>query len=498
MAVEPKISKSQFIRGLQCPKNLWLYRHKKELAPEIDSQKQALFDTGHDIGELAKAYFNGGVEVTESYKEIAAAATTTQKFISEGHDIIFEATAVHPIDGSYSRIDILKKVPGTDQWDLIEVKSSTSVKDYHVDDMSFQYHVFYNAGFRIRACYMMVIDNTYVRQGAIDPSQLFMMEDISPLVFSKQGEVENVAGQLGYILERKDEPDVSIGARCFAPFECDYKAHCWKHVPEYSVYNVFTKAKADEVVKRHSTFDLAKLASDLLPTGNKGIDVASFLSGKTHIQPALIKSFLANLRYPLYFLDYETLMPAIPLFDGTRPFQQIPFQFSVHIQESPGRELVHKEYLHKQKTDPRPDLVRNLVDACGLDGTVIVYNQAFEMARNNELAQEFPQYAAALDAINGRMLDLLVPFRSRWAYHPKQNGSASIKAVLPAFTDLTYEGMEIDNGGEASLQYLMFMQGKLSDEDSKTLWKNLDAYCGQDTYAMKVLLNVLEKSVQEN
>lgn len=197
MAAEPKISKSQFIRGLQCPKNLWLYRFKKELAPEIDSQKQALFDTGHDIGELAKAYFNGGVEVTESYKEITAAAATTQKFIADGQEIIFEATAVHPVDGSYSRIDILKKVSGTDEWDLIEVKSSTSIKDYHIDDMSFQYHVFYNAGFRIRACYMMVIDNTYVRQGAIDSSQFFKLEDISPLVFSKQGEVESVAGQLG-------------------------------------------------------------------------------------------------------------------------------------------------------------------------------------------------------------------------------------------------------------------------------------------------------------
>lgn len=496
MAAEPKISKSQFIRGLQCPKNLWLYRFRKDLAPEIDSQKQALFDTGHDIGELAKAYFGGGVEVTESYKDIKGAAATTQKLIADGHEVIFEATAVHPVDGSYSRIDILKKDPGTNKWDLIEVKSSTSVKDYHIDDMSFQYHVFYHAGFRIRACYMMVIDNSYVRQGAIDPKQLLRLEDISPLVFAKQGEVESVAGQLGYILDRKDAPDVTIGSRCFAPFECDYKAHCWKNVPEYSVYNVFTKAKADEIVKQHSTYDLAKLSSDVLPTGNKGIDVASFLSGNPHLQPALIKSFLAGLRYPLNFLDYETLMPAIPLFDGTRPFQQIPFQFSSHIQAHLGGELTHREYLHKQQSDPRLEFVKNLIDACDQDGTIIVYNQAFEMARNKELAAEFPEYAEALNAINARMVDLLVPFRSRWAYHPKQNGSASIKAVLPAFTDLTYQGMEIDNGGEASLQYLMFMHGKLPPEDCEILWKNLEVYCGQDTYAMKVLLDVLEKSVQ--
>lgn len=495
MSAEPKLSKSQFIRGFQCPKSLWLYRFKKELAPAIDSQKQALFDTGHYIGELAKQYFGGGVEVTESYKDIKGAVATTQKLIAEGRELIFEATAVHPVDGSYSRIDILKKVSGTSEWDLIEVKSSTSVKDYHIDDMSFQYHVFYNAGFRIRACYMMVIDNAYVRHGDIDPKKLLKLEDISPLVFSKQSEVEYVAGQLGYVLDRKDQPDITIGARCFAPFDCDYKDHCWKAaaVPEYSVFNVFNKAKAEEIAKRHSTYDLKKLAADILPKGNKGIDVASFLSGNVHLQPDLIRNFIQGLRYPLYFLDYETLMPAIPLFDGTRPFQQIPFQFSVHIQDRPDSELVHREYLHKQRTDPRPDLTRNLIDACGQDGTVIVYNQAFEMARNNELAQEFPQFAAALAAINGRMVDLLVPFRRRWAYHPKQNGSASIKAVLPAFTDLTYEGMEIDNGGEASLKYLMFMHGKLSDADCDSLWKNLDAYCGQDTYAMKVLLDVLRQ-----
>ena len=494
-AAQHTISKSQYVKGLQCPKALWLYRHRKDLAPEITPEKQALFDTGHVVGELAMQYFGHGVEVTNEYWDVKGAVEATKKFIARGEDIIFEATAIHPIDGGYSRIDILKRVDDSDEWDLIEVKSSTSVKDYHIDDMAFQYHVFYGAGYKIRKCFMMVLDNSYVRNGDIDPSQLLRLEEISGPVFAKQGEVVAVAGQLGYVLERKDEPDVSIGARCFAPFECDYKPYCWAHVPDYSVYNVFQKPKAEEIARHHGV-TLEKLPEHIRPGGVKGLDVESYLSGETIVDRANIAAFLGNIEYPLYFLDYETVMPAVPLFDGTRPFQQIPFQFSVHVQQSPGAELVHHEYLHKEQTDPRRAFAEKLVELCGNEGSVLVYNQAFEIARNNELANDFPEHAAAIQAINARVLDLLVPFKSRWLYHPNQNSSASIKAVLPAFTDLNYDDLEIGHGGEAMRQYGAFMSGDLHESLWPDLWDNLTEYCQQDTYAMVVLLDVLRKVVE--
>lgn len=245
---EHTISKSQYVKGLQCPKALWLYRHRKDLAPEIIPEKQALFGTGHEIGELAMQYFGEGIEVKNEYWDVQGAVETTQQYIEEGHDVIFEATAIHPIDGGYSRIDILKRVDGRDEWDLIEVKSSTSVKDYHIDDMSFQYHVFYGAGFKIRKCFMMVINNEYVRSGDIDPQQLLRLEEISEHIISKQGQVEAVAGQLGYVLERKDEPEMSIGARCFKPFECDYKPYCWAHTPQY-LYMIFFKSPGQKKLR---------------------------------------------------------------------------------------------------------------------------------------------------------------------------------------------------------------------------------------------------------
>lgn len=484
------ISKSQYVKGLQCPKALWLYRHRKDLASEIDAQTQARFYTGNEIGVLAMRYFDGGVEVGNEYWDVNGAIETTQQFIKDDHDNIYEATSMHPIDGGYSRIDILKRIPDSDEWDLIEVKSSTSVKEYHLDDMAFQYHVFNGAGYKIRKCMMMVIDNSYVRAGEIDPKALFRLEDISGAVFARQGEVDAVTGQLRYILERKKEPDISIGARCFAPFECDYRSHCWKHVPDYSIYDVFQKSKAEEIARQHGV-TLEKLPSHIRPNGVKGLDVESYLSGETIVDQSNIKGFLSQLQYPLYFLDYETINPAIPLFDGTRPYQQIPFQFSVHIQKSLDADLVHHEYLHKEQTDPRRAFAERLIDLCGHDGNIIVYNQSFEIARNNDLARDFPEYAAAINAINTRIIDLLLPFKSRWLYHPDQKSSASIKSVLPAFTDISYDDLEISHGGDAMLRYTAFINGSLPEGDLSALWNNLTKYCKQDTYAMVLLLQNL-------
>lgn len=489
------LSKSQYIKGIQCPKNLWLYRNRKDLVPAIDAQKQALFDSGHEIGELAKQYLGGGVEVIQEYWDIEAAAEQTQKFIQEGHNTIYEATAINPEDGSYSKIDILHRLPGSNAWDLIEVKSSTSVKDYHIDDMSFQTRVFHKAGFQIGKCYMMVVNNTYVRQGDINPSELLRLEDITHLVLPKESFVADGIQQLNAVLAQDQEPDISIGAHCFAPFECDFRKYCWHGIPEYSFYDVFRKDKAEELAREYGSADLVDLPEENYPGGTKAIDIKSYLSGNIHVQPDLIRTFVKDLHYPLYYLDYETVGSAIPVFGGTRPFQQLPFQFSLHVQERPSGDLRHIEFLHKERSDPRLPFVKALIEACGQDGSIVTYNRAFEAGCNNELAKYFPEYAQGLNAITARMIDLLVPFKSRWLYHPNQNGSASIKAVLPAFTDLSYENMDIGNGADASLQYSLFLAGKLSDDEANDLWSHLSTYCHQDTYAMKVLLDVLMSKI---
>lgn len=492
MSKKPQISKSQYIKGQQCPKNLWYSLNRKDLTPPVDPAKQAMFDTGNEIGEWAKKYFPGGVEVIAPYYKVHEGVEATTAFIAAGHEAIFEATALHP-DGTYSRIDILRKVPSVDAWDMIEVKGSTGVKDYHLDDMSFQYRVFTGAGHRINQCLMMLIDNTYVREGDIEPKRLFKLVDITALVLAKQPEVEAAAPELIRVSESGDEPQVKIGSRCFKPFECDYIHHCWKGVPDYSIYNVFADKKADEITQSLGSYEVKSLPADMIPTGRKGKDVDSHISGELHVEPKNICKFLSGLKYPLYYLDYETIASAIPFFDGTRPFQSIPFQFSLHIEESPGAELKYHGFLHKARTDPRREFLESLINLCGNKGSIIAYNKAFEEGINKGLMEVFPERAPELETINARMADLLVPFKNRWLYHPDQHSSASIKKVLPAFTSLSYSELGISDGQDASNQYTAFMNGKLSPEEQARLWQDLTAYCSLDTLAMKALLEVLKE-----
>ena len=490
------ISKSQYVKGIQCSKALWLSRNRKDLAPAITPETQVLFDVGNEIGQLAMACFDRGVEVTNDYWDIKGAIAATQGYIEAGHEVVFEATAMHPLDGTYCRIDVLRRITDSDEWDLIEVKSATGVKPYHLDDMSFQYHVFANAGYKIRTCFMMVIDNGYVRSGELEPPKLFRLQDITDEVLARQGELEAAAVNLSKLVGQQNEPVVQIGTHCKKPFECDFMGHCWHDVPAYSIFDIYNAKKSVEIVREINSYDLADIPDNLLPGGVKQIDIACYLQNRTHRDRDAIEGFVAQLQYPLYYLDYETLSPAVPLFEGTSPYEQVPFQFSLHIEAHPGGNLQHHEFIHKDASDPRRVMSEALIDLCGNRGSVIVYNASFEKGRNNALADNFPEFADDLLAINNRMIDLLVPFKKRWLYHPAQKSSASIKAVLPAFTDISYEKLGITNGAEAAMLYQQFAKGNISDKDIEHLWHDLSKYCEMDTLAMVRLMAVLRETVE--
>ena len=491
--MSPKLSKSQYVKGLQCPKALWFNKFRKDLKPKVKAATQARFDTGKEIGLLAQDYYPGGIEVAGDYRQVSGAEKLTLQFIEEGHTLLYEATAISPVDGSHARIDILRKVKGLEAWDLIEVKSSTQVKDYHIDDMSFQYHAFSSAGYQINKCYMMLIDNTYIRSGEIDVQSLFKLEDISDQVHQKQKNMMSHVEKLLIALDLKTEPKEEIGARCNKPFECDYKSHCWKKVPEYSIFNIFSAKKSDAIVKITKSYEVKDIPFKFVPGGTKQIDIEAFLTGHIMEDKVSINAFVRDLEYPLYYLDYETISPAIPLFDESRPYEQIPFQFSLHVQEKKSAKLQHHEFLFRKKSDPRKELIESLIKLCGSNGSIIVYNRWFELSCNMILGEAFPAYAEDLDKINNRMVDLLIPFRKRWLYSPTQNGSASIKAVLPAFSTLDYKELEIAGGSDASSQYEVFLKGNLSSQDTDSLFENLSKYCSLDTYAMVLLIKKLTK-----
>lgn len=484
------ISKSQYLKGVQCPKALWFYRHRPDLKPDISANQQALFDSGHEVGELAQTYFSDGYLIAEEYFEISKAINTTEEAIADGKQVIFEATAASE-DGAYSRIDIFEHVRGSDAWDMIEVKMSTGVKEYHLDDMSLQRYAFEGAGYKIRKSILMHINNQYVRKGGIDIKQLFMLEDCTRLVESRITAVGEKVRQLIEMLSASEEPQIDIGDHCYDPFECDYTHHCRQHLPDYSVYNIFSGAKL-EALLAEGILEVKDVPNDFSVTARQSIEVQSVKSGDIHVDRDGIREFLGRIEYPLYYLDYETINPAVPLYDDSRPYQQIPFQFSLHIQAEKGSPVEHTEFLHSDPGDPRPGFIAALLEKCGAEGSVLVYNQAFESRINRELGEYSPECKAALNAITNRMVDLLIPFRSRLLYHPEMKGSASLKAVLPVLVpDLSYADLAISDGGNASNQYLSLAKGMVDEKAKETILNDLRAYCYQDTLAEVRLLEVI-------
>jgi hypothetical protein len=490
-----RLSKSKYLIGLQCPKALWLSYHRKDLQPEVDEHKQHVFDTGNEVGKLATKYFKGGIEITEGHRDIDKAIESTNRAVENGEKHIFEATACS-IDGAFSRIDILNKVnKGSDAWDLVEVKASNQVKDYHIDDMAFQRYAFTNAGYKIRKSILMHLNGEYVRSGDVDLKALFELEDCTEDVEERMEEIKENVQDFLKTINSDQEPLVDISGQCKNPFKCDFFDYCWRDIPDYSVYNIFSGKKLKALLDAN-ILDVSDVQDWLDCTDRQFAEIDAYKKNRIIKEIYSIKNFLSKLEYPLYYLDYETISPAVPMFDNSSPYQLIPFQFSLHIQEKKGGELEHVDFLHTRNDDPRPDLIEALIENCGEKGSVVVYNQSFEEGINKELGTAFFEHKDSLHNINERMVDLLEPFDKRYLYHPKMKGSASLKSVLPAFVkDLSYDGLEIEDGMTASIKYYKWITGCVPDNAKENIFQNLKKYCELDTLAEVRLIDVLYKAL---
>jgi hypothetical protein len=376
------------------------------------------------------------------------------------------------------------------------VKMSTAVKDYHMDDMALQRYAFRGAGYQIRKSILMHLNNQYVRFGDLKIAELFTLENCTEVVRNRMSAVQANVAALIQMLNRVDEPVIAPGEQCYDPFECDYIAHCIGPGPEFPVQNIFRPGWRLDTLLADNILDVRDIPVGFDATERQLIAMQACRGNQVYTNRSRIAEWLEELQYPLYFLDYETINPPVPLFDNSRPFQQIPFQFSLHIQRSKGGALEHVAFLHTDTSDPRPDLIRRLIDSCGTEGSVVVYNQAFENRINNELGAAFPEFKDALDNISDRMQDLLIPFRSRFIYHPQMNGSASLKSVLPAFVSgLSYDDLIIRDGETASLMYLNCIKDAVSDQEKARIFQGLKSYCALDTLAEVKLLEVLYGSL---
>jgi len=487
------LTKSKYLNGIQCPKLLWISVNDKNRLPEVDESQQKLFDEGHIVGDYAKKLFPSGIDIPTS--DFNGSLNETQNLLSRGVPL-FEPSFL--IDRLYSRADILE--PTKDGWDIIEVKSSTEVKEVNLQDVAFQKYVYEKAGLKINRCFLMHINNQYVRQGEIDANKLFSKEDIS---FQIEEEIEKVPERIKWMLEviDSDEPDNKISKCCDNPYTCPVKKECWSFLPkENSVFDLYRGGKTSWELYEKDILAIKDIPSDVKLGDKQLIQLQCEKSGEPHINKKAIQEFIDKLEYPLYFLDFETYQTAIPLYSGLKPYQQIPFQFSVHKIDAKGKKT-HYSFISAGSKDPRRKFINAIRLKLGKSGSVIVYNQVFEQGRLKELGELFPLDKDNLSSIINRMRDLLIPFRNFDYYDRKQEGSASIKYVLPALTNISYKGMEIANGGQASIRYAYITHGKMDGtkakrEEIKKVRDDLKKYCGLDTEAMIVILDKLGEKIQ--
>nr|MBT6606832.1 DUF2779 domain-containing protein [archaeon] len=473
------LTKSNYLLGLQCPKLLWVTKNDKERIPEPDFAAKHKFKAGDIIGVLATKVFPGGVDLAGlGFKEnIDATKEAVKK-----RQTIYEAGFM--VDNLFSRGDILLPV-GEDEWDIIEVKSATQVKDVNIHDVSFQKYTYEKAGLKIRNCILMHINNQYIKDGEIEPEELFVQAEINDKVEEYGKGIEERIKDFMEIIESKEEPKVKIGLHCSDPYDCSLMDECWKDVPEGSVFEFFRMFKK-KCFELHDggTVCLNEVPEDIKLNDKQQIQRRLAFDGGKHIDKPAIKNFLNNLKYPIYYLDFETINPAIPKFDGMKPYQRIPFQFSLHIQKEEGGECEHISFLADGTSDPRPKFMQALKDNLRDGGSILVYNQGFEKGVMNESAILLPEFREWYDEnILPRIKDLWDVFKDFSYYDPKQKGSTSIKYVLPVLSDLKYDDLDIKNGILASLEYERVTYGDVEDSERLKVREALEKYCELDTWA---------------
>jgi hypothetical protein len=487
------LTKTDFLTGHQCVKALWLRKNGAVLgfAPEaLSTSAQLLVDQGQAVGALARQRWPGGANLLEvAGFDLRARADRTSQLTRDGANVLYEAVFEHA--GAVCAVDVLTRDgPG---WKIHEVKSGTKVEGHRVLDAAFQYWVLTRCGLGISDASITHVNNQYRRQGELDLDQLFVDDSVLAQIQSMQAEVGTAIIGFRRILEAESVPEAGIGPQCSKPHDCPFHDHCWSHVPERSVFDLVRGGKKCWGLYRKGITTVKGILPSTKLSPAQRTQVTAEKSGEPHVDRAKIRAFLDELTYPICHIDFETYAPAIPEFDGVRPYQQIPFQWSAHRQNDRDGEITHYEFLADAGPDPREPFVRSLLEVLKGTETILVYNKSFEAGRLAELRDRLPQYAGQLQGVIDGLVDLMIPFQKRWYYTPAMHGSYSIKAVLPALVpELSYSDLDIGDGTSASAAFL----GLHNETDPKRVAqvrRGLLDYCRLDTLAMVKLLEKLRQ-----
>ncbi len=479
----PQLSKSRFTSGLQCLKRLYLECYHRELADPVEPGQQAVFDAGTAVGELARQRFPNGRLVAEQYFEHSQAVRTTQALLSDAHiPALYEPAFT--FEGIRTRVDVLVRGDGQ-TFDLIEVKSTTGVRDQHIPDVAIQLHVVEGSGITVRRAYLMHMNNAYVYQGGEhDLEQLFSLSDVTEeaRAYTDEG-IHNDLALMWESLQLAETLDIETGPHCEAPYRCPFFGYCHRDEPEHPVMELPGLRRAGyERLKEAGIRDIGGIPPDFNGLSDMQRRVRESVATGRPFVGSRLASRLSEINFPASFLDFETLSLAVPIYAGTRPYQTIPFQWSLHVRESDGG-LRHSEVLDDGPGDPRERFISALLKAMPAEGSIVVYS-SYETTILKSLAEAFPQYADRLLALCERIVDLLQIIRGNY-YHPGFHGSFSIKSVLPVLVpDLGYADLEVPEGMAASAAYARLIAGDASELERAEIREALLAYCERDTLAM--------------
>jgi len=480
------LSKSRYIAGLQCHKQLWWRAHESQ-APELvpDTDLQNVFDTGSHVGEVARGYVPGGVLIDLPHTDYKGKVDATQRAIESGAPAIYEASFI--AGQVFVAVDILARE--SHGWRVIEVKSTTSLKEQHLPDAAIQVHVLRQAGLPVTGVDVMVLNRACTYP---DLSDLFTRHDVTAEVEALQGGIPaEVQSQLSMLAGPL--PDVPIGPHCSEPYDCPFAGRCWPVLPPHHVSTLYGAKRRTQALESQGYVTIHDVPDGLGLSVVADRQRRAVQAGSLIVEGDLGKAINA-FRSPIAFLDFETVQFAIPIWDGCHPFDQIPAQFSCH-RERPDGGLDHIEWVPEAPGDPRAEIAGRIVDACAGARTVVAYNAGFEKGCLEALANALPGQAVALRDIISRLADPLPVVREH-VYHPDFGGSFSLKRVLPALVpNLGYDDLAIADGGSASREFMRLVVGDATLLPAERAKKRdeLLRYCARDTLAMVRVLSRLRE-----
>lgn len=468
------ITKTDFLIYLEAPRHFWALKNNQ-------------YDT--TLSEFDKHLIQQGYLVEREAKEFAKKYLLPNNS-TDDNDLVFQKTF---IDGDFeARSDILIRNSKTNKWDIYEVKSVTKPEPEHYYDTTFQAIVM-EKHLDIDNIFILHVNNEYVRHGDFDLAQFLIAENVNGKVQELKEETLNMMKECQLLVSTQN---YKLATECYKPKECRCKELCFPDLPDDSIYNLsrVTEKKIIEL-REMDIIDIKDVPDDYKLTTNQKIQVEVAKRNTVLVDKKSIKEELANLSYPIYFLDYETYDPAIPMYDGYKPYQQMVFQYSLHVVESANdTTLKHYEYVVKDACEPCKELVTDLQNHIGKEGSVIVWYKAFECTRNKEMGEICTDFKDFLEDLNGRVYDLMDIFKNNLYVDPKFKGSNSIKDVLPVLVpELNYKHLNIHNGSMAMVGWYKMVYENSTTQEKTQILKDLLVYCEQDTLAMVRIWEFLKK-----